>query len=65
MSKTESSSETALETGMAAIDESKPVEHDANIVDWDGPGDPANPVNWPGSKRWAHVVIVSLLGLVT
>ncbi|GES61841.1 MFS general substrate transporter [Aspergillus terreus] len=36
-----------------------------DIVDWDGDDDPTNPRNWPGSKRWAHVVIVSILALVT
>ncbi|TRX87740.1 hypothetical protein FHL15_011365 [Xylaria flabelliformis] len=38
---------------------------DPNIVDWDGLGDPLNPQNWPGRKRWSHIVIVSLLALVT
>ncbi|KAI1170816.1 putative MFS transporter [Nemania sp. FL0916] len=55
-----------LESGKSTIaidQESK--EEDPNVVDWDGPDDPANPQNWPGSKRWSHIVIVSLLALVT
>ncbi|OAL53262.1 MFS general substrate transporter [Pyrenochaeta sp. DS3sAY3a] len=36
--------------------------HDPNIVDWDGPDDPANPQNWPASKKWG---IIAALGAVT
>lgn len=35
------------------------------IVDWDGEDDRANPRNWPKSTRWAHVVVVSILALIT
>lgn len=35
--------------------------NEADIVDWDGPNDPANPQNWPRAKTWIHVLIVSLL----
>ncbi|KAF2034710.1 membrane transporter [Setomelanomma holmii] len=35
---------------------------DPNIVDWDGPDDPANPQNWSMSKKWR---IVAALGTVT
>ncbi|KAK2767080.1 hypothetical protein FQN54_006399 [Arachnomyces sp. PD_36] len=38
---------------------------DADIVDWDGPDDPQNPMNWSKGKRFSHVAIVSLLTLVT
>lgn len=38
---------------------------DPNVVDWDGPDDALNPLNWPSRKRWAHVVMVALLALVT
>lgn len=36
---------------------------DANIVDWDGPNDPTNPLNWSSTKKNLHVVIVSLFTL--
>lgn len=36
----------------------------ANIVDWDGPSDAAAPINWSRSKRWAHIIIVAILGLI-
>ena len=35
-----------------------------NVVDWDGPDDAANPVNWPSRKRWAHIITVAILGLI-
>jgi hypothetical protein len=38
---------------------------ETEIVDWDGEDDPTNPRNWPKSKRWAHVVIISILALIT
>ncbi|KAM7203574.1 rade putative MSF transporter [Rhypophila sp. PSN 637] len=28
---------------------------DPNIVDWDGPTDPANPQNWSHRKKWANI----------
>lgn len=36
----------------------------ANLVDWDGPNDAANPMNWPNRKRWAHIITVAVLGLI-
>lgn len=31
---------------------------------WDGPQDPNNPQNWPLSKRYDHVALVSILTLL-
>lgn len=45
------------------VEDSKQV--DDTIVDWDGPDDASNPRNWPSMKRWAHVVLVSVLALIT
>nr|UOS85805.1 MFS transporter [Hypoxylon rubiginosum] len=36
-------------------------EEEERIVDWDGPDDPENPINWSSAKTWGHVAIVSLL----
>ncbi|KAL1618819.1 hypothetical protein SLS56_010378 [Neofusicoccum ribis] len=36
---------------------------DPNLVDWDGPDDPTNPMNWPRSKRLGHVVMASITTL--
>ena len=40
-------------------------ETDPNIVDWDGPDDPQNPKNWPDSKKWLNVAVLSLLTIIT
>jgi hypothetical protein len=40
------------------------LDTDSNIVDWDGPKDPDNPLNWPASKKNFHVAIVSIFTLV-
>ncbi|KAJ3553505.1 hypothetical protein NM688_g3576 [Phlebia brevispora] len=34
-------------------------DDDVLIVDWDGPDDPANPKNWPESRKWAAALAVS------
>ena len=38
---------------------------DPNIVDWDGPNDPSNPMNWPPWKVKAHIFLVSAITFVT
>ncbi|KAL4993430.1 major facilitator superfamily domain-containing protein [Aspergillus recurvatus] len=38
---------------------------ETEIVDWDWENDQNNPRNWPKSKRWAHVVIISILAFIT
>lgn len=36
----------------------------SNVVDWDGPNDPTNPLNWPKSMRIGHVALVSIITLI-
>jgi hypothetical protein len=55
--------DTNCDTASGLPDASK--LEDANIVDWDGTKDPTNPHNWPSRKRWAHVILVAILALVT
>jgi hypothetical protein len=31
-----------------------------NIVDWDGPDDPQNPLNWPAWKRMTQVIFATI-----
>jgi multidrug resistance protein len=50
--------ERTLSAGTPAQDEAR----EPNIVDWDGPDDPANPLNWPAKKKWS---IIAALGAVT
>ena len=35
-----------------------------NIVDWDGPEDPTNPMNWPAWKVKAHIFLVSAITFI-
>lgn len=77
MAASESTSETASKSGavdseaqvaptpVETVESTKPEARDANIVDWDGPHDPANPQNWTLRKKWAHIIMVSLFALVT
>ncbi|KAJ5979491.1 Major facilitator superfamily domain general substrate transporter [Penicillium viridicatum] len=64
---TASSSSEKLQTSDPATDVEKanPAGNDAsvavpNLVDWDGPDDPANPRNWSKTFRMANVLLVSL-----
>jgi hypothetical protein len=29
------------------------------LVDWDGPDDPADPMNWPSARKWTTIALVS------
>ncbi|KAL4785298.1 putative MFS transporter [Aspergillus varians] len=40
-------------------------QEETNLVDWDGDLDPVNPRNWPNHKKWRHIVIISILALIT
>ncbi|KAF2500550.1 MFS general substrate transporter [Lophium mytilinum] len=40
-------------------------EPDPNVVFWDGPDDPENPLNWSFFKKWGTVGIVSALTFLT
>lgn len=37
------------------------LPRDPSIVDWDGPNDPMNPLNWSSSKKVVAIAIVSLI----
>lgn len=50
--------------GAEATAEEAEEPRDPNLVDWDGPEDPANPYNWPAKKKWANIAILSLLTLL-
>ena len=41
------------------------VETDPNIVNWDGPDDPENPMNWNSRKKAAAIGIVSFITLLS
>lgn len=52
----------AAEMSMAA---ESIVQNDPNAIGWDGPDDPANPMNWPDNKKWATVIMISLMTVLT
>lgn len=40
-------------------------EHDPNLVTWDGPDDPKNPLNWSVKKKWATIAVLSANTFIT
>jgi hypothetical protein len=45
-------------------DKGEDEEKDPNVVDWDGPDDPQNPMNWPPYRKWSIAVVMGLMTLV-
>lgn len=58
-----------LEVAVADIEDQYVKEpegpQDPNIVDWDGPDDPENPLNWPSRKKVLIVVSISVITFIT
>ena len=53
----------ALSEPLNGIDEEeRPAE--GNIVDFEGPEDPSNPLSWPTWYKWMTAVLVSLMTFV-
>lgn len=46
----------------SAHEESTHAEDTTNLVDWDGPKDPKNPINWTILHKW---IIISLVSAIT
>jgi len=42
-------------------DDGEEEEKDPNLVDWDGPDDPGNPMNFPEWKKWMITVVAGLM----
>jgi MFS transporter, DHA1 family, multidrug resistance protein len=65
-----SGDDTDVEKGDQSSDEEKAEQlrrkeskhRDPNLIEWDGPDDPENPMNWPTSKKW---IITIALGMMT
>lgn len=38
---------------------------DPDIVDWDGPDDPENPLNWPESRKRTNLILLSVLTVIS
>jgi hypothetical protein len=41
------------------------TEQDPNVVDFDGPDDLANPMNWTSAKKWGMVFLISAITFLT
>ncbi|CAH0047150.1 unnamed protein product [Clonostachys solani] len=54
-----------LETGSTDINSQAPQSTDPNVVDWDGPDDPENPMNWPPRKKNTIVALISMITFIT
>ncbi|KAL4732531.1 hypothetical protein ACLX1H_001547 [Fusarium chlamydosporum] len=65
MNDDESRREKDLEGGSTSVEFDEPAENDPNVVNWDGPDDPANPQNWSTKKKTITVMIVSSVTFVT
>ncbi|KAI1764275.1 MFS general substrate transporter [Hypoxylon sp. FL1150] len=60
----DSEQEQDIEQGLD-ISATKTNENDPNVVDWDGPDDPQNPMNWTDKKKWLNISILSIMTIVT
>jgi hypothetical protein len=49
------------EAADATSDGGEERQSNPNIVNWDGPDDPENPMNWPLSKKAGAICIISLI----
>ncbi|RYP53482.1 hypothetical protein DL768_001519 [Monosporascus sp. mg162] len=58
-----SDADVGVEAG--ATKEQEATGTDPNVVDWDGPDDPENPMNWSDTKKWLNIAVLSILTLVT
>ena len=63
--------EKDVEKGMSPASTSTADEQDGetgqdqNIIDFDGPDDPQNPMNWKFSKKWGMVFLISAITFLT
>ncbi|PBP21624.1 MFS general substrate transporter [Diplocarpon rosae] len=58
-----SEDEKDLEAGAhtKAGESNKREEKDPNLIEWDGPDDPENPMNWAPRKKWTVTVMLGLM----
>lgn len=50
---------SAKESEIDVEDFPRSSQQDPNIVDWDGPDDPENPLNWSAFRRWGTIALVA------
>lgn len=52
-------------SGAPAGEKREAEDQDPNVVTWDGPDDPANPMNWTMRKKWSNIAVLSVLTIIT
>lgn len=57
--------EQAVASTEIRLEREQDGDNDPNIISWDGPDDPENPVNWKESIKWANVAAVSAVTFIT
>lgn len=45
----------------SSYEKASPAQDDKNLVDWNGPNDPHNPMNWSKSREWITITLVSTI----
>lgn len=65
MKKHDLESQLSLEIDNSKLEPSGQESTDPNIVNWDGPDDPANPMNWSSKEKITAIGIVSLITLLS
>jgi len=38
---------------------------DPNVVNWDGPDDPENPLNWAPRRKWTNIFLLAIITTLT
>ena len=56
--------EKDLESRGAAVPAQTKNEKDPNLVEFDGPDDPGNPMNWSRTKKWTVTLVMAFLTFV-
>jgi hypothetical protein len=51
--------------GIQESPQQKDENVDSSLVDWDGPNDPANPMNWSPKFKGANCIIISFYTFIT
>jgi hypothetical protein len=57
--------EKGASPALSSVSGEEDAEIDPNIVDFDGPDDPQNPLNWGFTKKWGMVLLISAITFLT
>lgn len=58
---TQSGNEASGDLEKSTQEESRHAGDTTNLVDWDGPQDPKNPMNWTNLHKWTIISLVSAI----